>query len=349
MKTQEDIDNLSIPATRDVLTLEFRKDILDQNVFRNKKGNPLHYDKFRLAFKEMARKAGFPGRVSPYHIRRGAGIAIDSVATTAQRMHAMNHAGQDVFKAYQLPTTLVDTQAAFMRQDAKLGLKDKLLSSGLLRDPDAPVSLSATEKKEIDMLPEYMAAKKSVAKMKSELKVKYGRKYVQMASDGEKEKYKKVRLKWNNIRRKLEKETRDNIRQQYFANACNEEIRRQFQNGTDKAIESKQELDVLSAFQGLGKRVKLLLDMVCEKLGSEKLGCRNVAAGKLETDTLGGEAKLDCVYCDATDFSTKYTLKKHVVAHLGKLEQPWCMKCDKHYADKACLQVHLLDFHDITT
>lgn len=85
---------------REGLTLEFRKELLDQNVFRNKKGNPLNYDKFRLAFKEMARKAGFPGRVSPYHIRREAGIAIDSVATTTQRMHAMNHAGLDVFKAY---------------------------------------------------------------------------------------------------------------------------------------------------------------------------------------------------------------------------------------------------------
>lgn len=172
VKTQNDIENLSIPVSQEGLTLKFREEILEQNVFRNKKGNPLSYDKFLLAFKEMAWKAGFPGRVSPYHIRRGAGIAIDSMATIAQRMHAMNHTVPDVFKSYQPSSTLVDTQGAFMRQDPRQGLKDKLLSSGLLRDPNAPALLSEANKREMEALPVFSAAKKSVTDMAIKLKDK---------------------------------------------------------------------------------------------------------------------------------------------------------------------------------
>ncbi|KAF8426898.1 hypothetical protein EV426DRAFT_707113 [Tirmania nivea] len=232
----------------------------------------------------------------------------------------------------------------------KIGLKDKLLSSGLLRDPNAPASLSAANQKEIEALPIYSAAKKSITKMRIMLKTKYGKNYVLIASAEEKGDYKMRRSKLNNVRRKLAKEILDKIREHYFANTCNEEIRwqQQHQDGEDQG-EAKEELDILSASRQLGERVQLLLDIVCEKLGCGEMGTRVVTVVTVDETDKNMDDQWDCVYCDAKGLSTKYTLKKHMQNYLRTLEEPWCMKCDKHYEDKACLQVHLLDFHGITT
>lgn len=230
-----------------------------------------------------------------------------------------------------------------MRQDPRQGLKDKLLSSGLLRDPNAPSSLSAADKEIIEALPEYSAAKKSVTEMRIILKTKYGRKYVENACGGERANYKRVKSNVNNVRRKLEKERLDTMIKEYFTNVCNNETRRQFEEGTKKAV-GKVELDILSGCRQLGERVGLLWDMVCEKLGSQKLKVDSDdrvdsdSDDKVDRDQLDSNnverdklIQWDCVYCDAVGFSTnlKYTLKKHVVGHLGKLEEPWCMKCNE--------------------
>ncbi|KAF8457175.1 hypothetical protein BGX38DRAFT_1265925 [Terfezia claveryi] len=147
-------------------------------------------------------------------------------------------------KAYQPPTTLVDTQAAFMRQDSRQGLKDKLLPSGLLRDPNAPLLLSAVDKEIIQALPEYSTAEKSVTEMRIMLKTKYGRKYVENACGGERANYKRVKSNVTNVRRSLKKEKLDTMIKEYFANVCNDEIQWQFDKGTKKAVE-KVELDIL--------------------------------------------------------------------------------------------------------
>ncbi|RPB28677.1 hypothetical protein L211DRAFT_833662 [Terfezia boudieri ATCC MYA-4762] len=256
-------------------------------------------------------------------------------------MHAMNHVSLEVFKAYQPSTTLVDTQAAFMRQDMRVGLKDKLLSSGLLRDPNASASQLAANQKEIEALPMYNAAKKSVTEMAIMLKTKYGKNYLRMASVEEKVDYKMRRSKLNNVRRKLEKETLDKIREYYFANACNEKIRQQqqHQDGRDQG-EAKVELDILSASWQLGERVQLLLDIVCEKLGCGEMGTRVVTVVTVDETDKNIDDQWDCVYCDAKGLSMKYTLKKHVQNHLKKLEQPGCLKCNQVFEDRSCLQVH---------
>jgi hypothetical protein len=76
--------------------------------------------------------AGFPGTLACYDLRRGAANALDNPSITVeQRMQAMGHSRQDVFKHYIHHKVQVDTQAAYLgnpsRKDLIAGLSWSIL------------------------------------------------------------------------------------------------------------------------------------------------------------------------------------------------------------------------------
>lgn len=359
IKSPSDIYAVCVPERRGdhgALRFRFRNDVLDKPVFVDGAGSPLNYDTFREDLKHLAKRAGFQVNVSPYLIRRGAGIALDSVSTNAQRMHAMNHQDVSVFRAYQPTSTLVDTQAVFLKQDPRLELKDRLLSAGLLRDPLAPIALTdkqkSTVKEEIQKQSDYISAMTSQMEQKRNLVAQYGkRNFLQKASKQEIKDYKKSGSCLVNIRRKAEKIKLDSIRKEWFDSACNMEIRKQLLGSEELLIDingilekgdnSTWDTNVLPA-----RKLLIFSDPVPRSQMLDSL--IQLIEGKLQLET-EDTSILKCVYCEKHGFSDKYTLKRHLRSHLTKMKEPECRKCEKKFMSLEHLQAHLFDWHGIET
>ena len=356
IKSPSDLYAVCVPERRGkhgAVRFRFREDVLDKPVFIDGAGSPLNYDTFRGDLKLLAKQAGFGVNVSPYLIRRGAGIALDNVSTRAQRMHAMNHQDDSVFKAYQPNSTLVDTQAAFLKQDPRLELKDRLLSAGLLRDPLAPIALTEEQKRaihqELQQKPEYISTMTLRSELKRKLIALHGTHgFLQKSSDKEAKAYKTYGYRLENIRRKAERIELERIRKEWFDDACNIEVRKQLHGEAllmDKILEqgdnSTSDTNVLPA-----SKLLIFSDQVPRNQILD--GLVQLIQGKLQLET-NDTGALKCVCCEKTGFSDKYTLKRHLRAHFKKMEEPECRKCEMEFMSLEHLQVHLFDCHDIET
>ena len=250
---------------------------------------------------------------------------------------------ESVFKAYQPNSTLVDTQAAFLRQDPRVELKDRLLSAGLLRDTQSPVALSKEQKQtvrqEIEQQPVYISAREELGLLKGKLIAQYGTHgYLKKASDDERRLYRKHSSGIENIRRAAEKAKLNTLREEFFSNVCNLEIRKQLQDtdtaggdGVPNPTTNSETLPIPFDSVLRGERVEMLLKLMQGDL-------------QLEADQTG-----KCIYCEKRGFSDKYTLKRHVWGHLRKMGDPGCGKCKVKFLSLECLQLHLLEDHAIET
>ena len=134
----------------------------------------LIYADFDFYLKQLGNFAGFPDSVRSYDLCRGAASAIDNPeVTVAQRMQIMGHARADVFKHYIHRTVQVDTQAAFLGNPSRGELVAGMSRMGASRDANAPTSLTAEQRTEIDRDPRLIALKLEKSELVSQIKANH--------------------------------------------------------------------------------------------------------------------------------------------------------------------------------
>ena len=95
-------------------------------------------EKFRNSLAQLSLSAGFPTRVTPCAIRRGAVNSIEGKAKDAQRNQIMGHHRNSVFQFYISQRIRVDTQSAFLGSTPRSEVGEMSLNM----DPRFPMALS---------------------------------------------------------------------------------------------------------------------------------------------------------------------------------------------------------------
>ena len=86
--------------------------------------------------------AGMMQIFNPYNIRRGAGEAVDAVATQAQLQQVMGHIDAGIYQAYINERIQCDVQAAFLGRPSADALFKSLTHVGRDIDPRAPQAVA---------------------------------------------------------------------------------------------------------------------------------------------------------------------------------------------------------------
>lgn len=151
----EQLFSLRVDPRRKSMRLRWKKSWEDRPLFRQavptvdgvrtSEKEPLRYHTFLYYIQRLGFMAGLMRILNPYNIRRGAGEAVDSVATQALLQQVMGHRDAGVLQAYMNERVQCDVQAAFLGRPSAEALFKAVSHMSRDVDPRAPSTLTDFE------------------------------------------------------------------------------------------------------------------------------------------------------------------------------------------------------------
>ncbi|KAI9685459.1 MAG: hypothetical protein M1822_004590 [Bathelium mastoideum] len=123
----------------------FRQAVKTSDGHQTSDTQPWQYHSFLYCLQRLGFKAGMMQILKPYNIRRGAGEAVDGIATQAQLQQVMGHRDAGIFQAYINERVQCDVQAAFLGRPSADALFKATAHMSRDIDPRAPTRLTDSE------------------------------------------------------------------------------------------------------------------------------------------------------------------------------------------------------------
>ncbi|KAK4223504.1 hypothetical protein QBC38DRAFT_425312 [Podospora fimiseda] len=154
IRSVDDLYQVRMPTDRRSLEFTWKRQMLNVPVFRqpdNKStfgtslNQPIRYNTYIEYLKRLGIGCGFMQLLNTYMIRRGAGEAIEAVATQGQLQQVMNHQNAGIYQAYINQQVQVDTMAATIGKPSKRALIKAATHMSRYIDPRAPQQASSED------------------------------------------------------------------------------------------------------------------------------------------------------------------------------------------------------------
>ncbi|KAK0739030.1 hypothetical protein B0T21DRAFT_361787 [Apiosordaria backusii] len=292
----QDLYSIRTSSNRGSLDLCWKESILDVPIFRHPGSDclrtsscvqPIRYNTYLQYLHMLGEHSGFMEVLTPYAFRRGAGEAIEGVATQGQLQQVMNHRDAGIYQAYINERVQVDVVAAIIGQPSKPALMRAATHLGRSVDPRAPVKPTADDLKIVGREHHLEELEYFREVLRSEIISESGT--LKKARDAKTELYaayedivKKTRVTRLVVQKEAEKRTRDH----FFNNVSSIEIDRQLHNRkSDYLDQLEAELDTKLQSGDILDERRLVTQLLVEDL-SERSESIRLQARLYTVDTL---------------------------------------------------------------
>ncbi|KAK5562715.1 hypothetical protein LTR43_011671, partial [Exophiala xenobiotica] len=153
--SMEDILRIRVRPPRRSLEFRWRAEMMKKPIFRQAERTStgiqtsptkaLRYHTYLYYLQRLGLQAGLMQILGAYVIRRGAGEAVEAVATQPQLQQVMCHRDAGIYQAYINQRVQCDVQAAFLGQPSSRALFKAVTHMSRHADPRAPTGLALRE------------------------------------------------------------------------------------------------------------------------------------------------------------------------------------------------------------
>ncbi|KAJ9155542.1 DUF3435 domain protein [Pleurostoma richardsiae] len=174
IRSVEEFYRVKVPPSRRSLEFRWKKEILDIPVFRQAvqtsdglrtsppipgEAEALHYHTYLYYLQRLGLACGLMQILTAYMIRRGAGEAVEAVATQGQLQQVMCHINAAIYQAYINQKIQCDTVAAFLGRPSQKALMKSATHMSRYADPRAPCRPSQEKLEDIKTDPQLASLK----------------------------------------------------------------------------------------------------------------------------------------------------------------------------------------------
>ncbi|KAF1349750.1 hypothetical protein BDV97DRAFT_295949 [Delphinella strobiligena] len=175
----------------------------------------------------LGQSAGFKQSFNLYSLRRGAGEAIDKVATAAERNRAMGHSRSEIFDKYYVNQTInVDLSSAYLGTPSRDAIVRLASHMSLTRDPRVHAAISSVPEAQEDSDPILIKLKQEMGDRRFNIIANYGSINKAKGTDSHKD-YTRIQHAVRARKKKFSRDQREGRREDWFDNLGCNEIERQ--------------------------------------------------------------------------------------------------------------------------
>ncbi|KAF2471333.1 uncharacterized protein BDR25DRAFT_223650 [Lindgomyces ingoldianus] len=166
----EEILRIRVRAPRRSLEFCWRSDMLKTPIFRQAERittgihtsptKALRYYTYLYYLQRLGLRAGFMQILTAYAIRRGAGEAVEAVATQPQLQQVISHKDAGVYQVYINQRVQCDVQAAFLIRPSSTALFKAVTHMSRYMDPRAPTDPTPEQVNALKVEPEIVQLRK---------------------------------------------------------------------------------------------------------------------------------------------------------------------------------------------